>query len=76
MADGKQITAEDLELEDVEAQPMPFNLKEVREKAESDVIRRAVDFSEGNITKTAELLGITRPTLYSLMSRYGISEES
>ncbi len=74
MADGKQITAEDLELDTIDANPMPFNLKEVREKAEGDVIRRAVDYSEGNITKTAELLGITRPTLYSLMSKYGITE--
>lgn len=74
MADGKQITAEDLELEPDESQAMPFNLKEVREATEGDVIRRAMSFAEGNISKTAELLGVTRPTLYSLMSKYGIAE--
>lgn len=74
MADGKQVTAEDLELEDVDAQYMPFNLKEVRESAESEVIRRAINYSNGNISKTADLLGVTRPTLYSLMGKYGIAE--
>jgi len=74
MADGKQVTAEDLELEDIEAQDMPFNLKEVREAAESEVIRRAINYSNGNISKTADLLGVTRPTLYSLMNKYGIAE--
>lgn len=76
MADGKQITAEDLELESEDHPPMPFNLKEVRESTESDVIRRAIMYTEGNISKTAELLGVTRPTLYSLMSKYGIAESS
>lgn len=76
MADGKQISAEDLELEFTDNAPMPFNLKEVRESAESKVIRRAMMYTEGNISKTAELLGITRPTLYSLMNKYEISENN
>jgi len=74
MADNKQVNAEDLELEDVEVNDMPFNLKEVREAAESEVIRRAIHYSSGNISKTADLLGVTRPTLYSLMNKYGIAE--
>ena len=74
MADGKQVTAEDLELESEGEIPMPFNLKEVRESAESQVIKQAINYTAGNVSKTAELLGVTRPTLYSLMSKYGISE--
>lgn len=74
MADNKQVTAEDLELEDVEARALPFNLKEVREAAESEVIRRAINYAAGNISKTADLLGVTRPTLYTLMNKYGIAE--
>jgi two-component system NtrC family response regulator len=74
MADNKQVTAEDLELEDVEARSLPFNLKEVREAAESEVIRRAINYAGGNISKTADLLGVTRPTLYTLMNKYGIAE--
>jgi len=74
MAEGKQITAEDLELEYDDISPMPFNLKEVRESAESKVIRRAMMYTEGNMSKTAELLGVSRPTLYALMNKYEISE--
>jgi len=74
MADGKQLNAEDLELEDVEAADLPFNLKEVREAAEGEVIIRAINYTSGNISKTADLLGVTRPTLYSLMNKYGIAE--
>jgi two-component system, NtrC family, response regulator len=74
MADGKQLNVDDLELEDVEASDLPFNLKEVREAAESEVIIRAINYTSGNISKTADLLGVTRPTLYSLMNKYGVAE--
>ena len=52
----------------------PFNLREVREKAESQAILRALARVDGNVSKTAELLGVTRPTLYNLMKKYGISD--
>lgn len=74
MADGKMVNAEDLELESVELNEFPFNLKEVREKAEKEVINRAIGYTNKNISKTADLLGVTRPTLYSLMHKYGIME--
>lgn len=76
MADGNQVSLEDLELpgetEGVDIEP--FNLREVREKAESQAILRALTRTEGNVSKTAELLGVTRPTLYNLMKKYGISD--
>lgn len=74
MADGKLLTREDLELEDIEVENFPFNLKEVREKAEKEVINRAIGYTNNNISKAADLLGVTRPTLYSLMHKYGIME--
>jgi len=49
---------------------MPFNLKQVREESEKRAILRALNHSEDNITETAKLLGITRPTLYSMMEKY------
>ena len=74
MADGTQITLEDLELpsKDDEVEQEPFNLREVREKAESRAILRALARTDGNVSKTSELLGVTRPTLYNLMKKYGI----
>jgi two-component system NtrC family response regulator len=76
MADGTQISLEDLELPGPNGQRDldPFNLREVRENAESQAILRALARSDGNVSKTADLLGITRPTLYNLMKKYGISE--
>ncbi|MGB5744874.1 MAG: helix-turn-helix domain-containing protein [Sedimenticolaceae bacterium] len=49
-------------------------MREVRENAESQAILRALARSDGNVSKTSDLLGITRPTLYNLMKKYGIGE--
>ncbi len=55
--------------------PESLNLREVRAQAESKAIRVALTKSYGNISKAAELLGITRPTLYDLLNKYGMSAE-
>ncbi len=73
MADGKFITAMDMGLEEVGE--MAFNLKHVREDAERTAIIKALAISGGKITTTAKLLGITRPTLYDLLKRYGIRND-
>jgi two-component system, NtrC family, response regulator len=70
MAEGKQITAQELELEPADADPMPFNLRQVRENAECQALRRAVNQVNGNVSQAAELLGITRPTFYALVNKY------
>jgi len=76
MADGTQVSLEDLELPEQQAaaEQEPFNLREVREKAESQAIIRALARTDGNVSKTSELLGVTRPTLYNLMKKYGIGD--
>jgi two-component system NtrC family response regulator len=76
MADGNQISLDDLELPSKEgaADQEPFNLREVREQAESRAILRALARTDGNVSKTSELLGVTRPTLYNLMKKYGIGD--
>ena len=74
MADGKTVTATDLGLSgDEEGESL--NLREVRRSAESKAIRVALTKSYGNISKAAELLGITRPTLYDLLNKYGMSAD-
>ena len=76
MADGNQVSLDDLELPGGEdaAEAEPFNLREVREKAESHAILRALARTDGNVSRTSELLGVTRPTLYNLMKKYAIGE--
>ena len=76
MADGKMVTAMDLGLMEGDEEGESLNLREVRQVAESKAIRVALTRSYGNISKAAELLGITRPTLYDLLNKYGLSADS
>ncbi len=76
MADGKMVTAMDLGLHGGEEDGESLNLREVRRQAETKAIRVALTKSYGNISKAAELLGITRPTLYDLLNKYGLSSDS
>lgn len=72
MADGALVTAEDLELEDAGSKEFPFNLRQVREEAESQAIKRALVFSDNKVAQAAEMLGVSRPTLYDLMDKHGL----
>ena len=72
MADGPQITQEDLGLNLTEAEIFPLNLRQVREEAERKALVRALGRVGGNVLQAAELLGISRPTLYDLLNRHGI----
>jgi two-component system, NtrC family, response regulator len=76
MADGKMVTALDLGLQGGHEESESLNLREVRQVAESKAIRVALTKSFGNISKAAEILGITRPTLYDLLNKYGLSADS
>jgi len=73
MAETNQITEQDLEMEEREGEQEPFNLREVREHAEHKAVLRALNFSDTNVSHAAEMLGITRPTLYNLLKKYNIS---
>ena len=73
MADGKLVTAADLDLQEGAGEDAQvLNLKSAREKADRKVIRHALARSEGNISNTARLLGISRPTLYDLLKHYDL----
>ncbi len=74
MADGTEIGPADLELDDTGIPQEPFNLREVRELAEQRAIQRALIFTDNNVSRTADLLGVTRPTLYNLMKKHNLSE--
>jgi len=71
MAEGKKVTAADLDLAAPEAAE-PLNLKAVREAADRAAIAQALSRASGNISNTAKLLGISRPTLYDLLKSYDI----
>jgi len=71
MADNKFICAEDLGLSTQQSATAPtMTLRKVRELAETQAIRHAYNLSNGNLSKTADVLGVTRPTLYALIEKY------
>jgi two-component system NtrC family response regulator len=72
MADGSRISLEDLDLPDSDREAEPLNLRQVREDAERRAIKRALVLSDDRVAQAAELLGVSRPTLYDLMDKYGL----
>ena len=71
MAEGKLINPGDLEL-DGDSSGEFKSLKEIREGAEADAIQQALAVSGGQIGKAAEMLGVSRPTVYHLLKKYKI----
>jgi len=71
MADDHAIAAEDLGVGPVDEVPM-LNLRQIREDAEKQAVIRVMARCDDNIAKAAEMLGISRPTLYDLLNRFGL----
>jgi len=74
MAEGPLITAADLGLAPHQGTEYVFNLKEVRARAEKLAVHQAMIVADGNVSRAAELLGITRPTLYDLLDKFGMRQ--
>jgi len=72
MAEGPKVTPGDLELSSLDARYNGFGLKEAREALEKELIKRALEKNNSNITRAAEELGVSRPTLYELIDKLGI----
>ena len=75
MADGKRLTAADLELGDISERPHAANLKEAREAVEREMIQKALRKHGNKIAPAAADLGISRPTLYELMDKLGLKRD-
>jgi two-component system NtrC family response regulator len=73
MTEGKQIDLQDLEIKPSELNSGSLvTLKQARERAERDMIQRALVETQSNISLAAKLLGVSRPTLYDLMKDYDL----
>lgn len=80
LADTPILTCEDLDLPNNNAEnetaaidwQAGFSLRSIKTSAETQAIEQALNLSHNNMTETSKLLGITRPTLYSLIEKYHI----
>ena len=75
MAEGRRVTAADLELTDALVAGPPVTLRDARETVERQVIQQALTRHGGKIAPAAADLGISRPTLYELMDKLGLKRD-
>jgi two-component system NtrC family response regulator len=75
MAEGALIEAADLEFEAGAAPPASLDLRAARLRAERDVLGQALARGGGTLSAAARLLGVSRPTLYSLLETHGLEAQ-
>ena len=76
MTEGKRIRRKDMELSEAiqpGAAALPRKLRDARESIEREVIEKALEKHEWNISMAAADVGVSRPTFYDLMRKLGIS---
>ena len=71
LSDGNELTAKDIQLEQA-AKPIGTTIKAVNEAEEERLVREAMDRTDGNISAAAKMLGVSRPTLYAKLKKYGL----
>ncbi|WP_129645556.1 PEP-CTERM-box response regulator transcription factor [Peristeroidobacter agariperforans] len=74
LADAAMITPDDLGLRQADELESLFNLKSLRARVERQAVLQAISIVDGNLSRAADLLGISRPTLYDLMDKYSIRD--
>ena len=74
LAEGKRVTAADLEITDALTASQP-TLRAAREDVERELVQSALTRHSGRITCAAQELRISRPTLYELLEKLGIARD-
>jgi two-component system NtrC family response regulator len=73
MAEHQQIGARDLELGGSSPEELAtFNLREIRDRTDRQAIMRALNHVRGKVSQAADLLGVSRPTMYDLLRKFDI----
>jgi two-component system, NtrC family, response regulator len=75
MAEGKQVTQQDLSLDGAQGEYVGIGLNQAREAIERELIERAIARNRGNLTRCADELQIARSSLYELIEKLGISRK-
>ncbi|HRX90833.1 MAG TPA: sigma 54-interacting transcriptional regulator, partial [Steroidobacteraceae bacterium] len=72
LAEGQVVGLTDLALPGTMDAAAPQTLRDVRNRAEREAITHALTVAAGNISRAADLLGVTRPTLYDLLEKHQV----
>lgn len=73
LAEGSRISTEDLGFDEI-GDTQSLNLREARENTERQIIQRALEIHDNNVTHASEAMGISRPSLYKLVKKLGMAE--
>jgi transcriptional regulator of acetoin/glycerol metabolism len=71
LSEGRELTAKDIQLESA-AKAAETTIKAVSEAEEERLVREAMERTDGNISAAAKMLGVSRPTLYAKLKKYGL----
>jgi two-component system, NtrC family, response regulator len=75
MADGRLITGPDLDLSPDETVPAALTLRQARDEAQFVAVTRALSLADNNISSAAQMLEVSRPTLYDLMRSLNVKNK-
>lgn len=75
MAESPYVSHQELDLDDPSQAQISVNLRSIREQAERNAITKALNATGNNIKAAADILGITRPTLYDFMKKLNIEKK-
>ena len=73
LSDGNELTGKDLQPEQAkQGASGSGTLRAANEAEEERLVREAMERSGGNISSAAKILGVSRPTLYAKLRKYGL----
>jgi two-component system NtrC family response regulator len=75
MCEGKYVVPSDLELDATRDSAASKSLRQIREETEKYHVKKALEMNDGNISRAARELGVSRPTFHDLMRKYHLSRE-
>jgi two-component system NtrC family response regulator len=75
MCEGNFVVSGDLELDAFRDSAVPKSLRQIREETEKYHVKKALEKHDGNISKAARELGVSRPTFHDLMRKYHLSRK-
>ena len=72
LSEGSELTAKDLDTRSETVIPGPTGNLHHNAQEEERLVREAMDRTDGNISAAAKMLGVSRPTLYAKLKKYGL----